>query len=292
MRPGDSNEITREYIDSILLKMKLIDSDLPSTEMKLFGKTFATPVMTAALSHLHKTRENGMVEAAIGAKEAGAVYWCGMGSREELSAICETGAEVIKIIKPMANEKDVYGEIEHAKKCGVLAMGMDIDHAYNKNGGYDEIEGIKMRPKTAAQLAEYVKAAERPFIIKGVLSVEDALKCAEIGVSGIVVSHHHGTMDFAVPPLMILPDIVEAVGGKMKIFVDCHMDTGMDVFKAMALGADGASLGRAIMEPLREKGAEGVKEYIEEATRKLKTVMARTGYHSLEEIDDSCIYRR
>ena len=63
-------------------------------------------------------------------------------------------------------------------------------------------------------------------------------------------------MNYAIPPLMILPKIVEVIGGRIPIFVDCGVESGMDVFKALALGADAVCVGRALMDPLKE-GAEG-----------------------------------
>lgn len=289
---GDSNLITRNYMDSILLKMCHINGRLPSTQFHLFGETFDTPVMTAALSHLNNTRENGMAQMALGAKEAGAVYWCGMGEKEELEAITATGARTIKIIKPHADNDIIYDKLEHAHKCGVMAVGMDIDHSFNGRGQYDNVMGLPMRPKTVDELKEFVRASSVPFIIKGVLSERDAEKCLEIGAGAIVVSHHHGIMDYAVPPLKILPDIVHVIDGRIPVFVDCGIESGMDAFKALALGAAAVCAGRTLMGPLKEQGADGVKEAIGEMTAQLAGVMARTGFGSLEEIDDSCIFQR
>lgn len=287
----DSNQITRDYIDSLLLKMSHIDGRLPSTEMTLFGETFQTPVMTAALSHLDKTRKNGMVEMAVGARDAGAVYWCGMGEKEELEAITATGARTVKIIKPHADNSVIFDKLEHARKCGVLAAGMDIDHAFRGDGSYDQVMGLPMRPKSKEELREFVQAAGVPFIIKGVLSERDAEKCLEIGAGGILVSHHHGILDYAVPPLKILPEIVRIVDGRIPVFVDCGIASGMDAFKALALGATAVCAGRMLMEPLKEQGAEGVERTLRRMTGELAGVMARTGYGCLEEIDDTCIVR-
>ena len=80
---GDSNRITREYFDSLLVEMRHIDSVLPSTTLSLYGKTFDTPVMMSALSHLKNEKQHGMVEMAKGAKYANAVNWAGMGGEAE-----------------------------------------------------------------------------------------------------------------------------------------------------------------------------------------------------------------
>lgn len=289
--PGDSNEITREYFDSILIKTRYIDSELPDMGVDIFGKHFRTPLCSAALSHMNSTHENGMTELAKGMKAAGGINFCGMESYEgELDDIMTAGADTIRMIKPHADNGDVVKRIEHAKKLGVFAMGMDIDHAYNGRGGYDVVEGLPMKPKSAAELKEFVKAAEGiPFVIKGVLSSEDAEKCMEIGASGIVVSHHHGIMPYSVPPAMVLPDIKKKVGSTLTVFADCGVNNGVDAFKLLTLGADAVCLGRLLMEPLGKSGAAGVTEKINEVTAELRSIMARTGYHFVKEIDDSCI---
>lgn len=288
-RPGNSDRITREYLDSLLLEMRHIDGRKPDTTFKLYGETFATPIMMAALSHLNHIHDHGMTEMARGAALAGAVNWAGMGEKEELEEITHTGARTIKIIKPYADNKMIFDRISHAEKCGVLAVGMDIDHAFNSMGEYDSVLGYDMAPKSFAEIKEFVKSTSLPFVVKGVLSSQDAYKCLEAGVQGIVVSHHHGIMDYAVPPLMALSEIVKTVSGQIPIFVDCGIASGMDVFKALALGATAASVGRAIMKPLGEKGAEGVKEKILEMNGELKGVMARTGCYDLAHMDASVV---
>ena len=296
MNAGDSTKFTRDYFDSLLVEMRHIDGVLPSTKLELYGETFSTPVMLAALSHLQRIHPEGLVEAARGIKAAGAVMWAGMGDEAELEAICATGARTIKIIKPYADNRDIVKKIEHAEKCGCLAVGMDIDHAFNKKGQYDVVHDLEMRPKSLAEIRELVKATKLPFIIKGILSEQDTYKCLDAGVEGIVVSHHHGHIDYALPPLRILPSIVRIVrtysGSKKQIpiFVDCSVDRGMDAFKALALGADAVSAGRVIMPPLGAEGAEGVRKTIAAMTEELAGVMAATGCHDIRHIDPSLVW--
>ncbi len=289
--PADSNEITRSYYDSILIKQRLIDSDLPDTSTNIFGRSFQTPICTAALSHMNRNCKNGMTELAKGAKKAGAVNFCGMEEYDgELDEIMTAKADTIRIIKPHANNDDVFKRIEHAKELGVFGLGMDIDHAFNAHGGYDCVEGLPMKPKTQKELEGFVKAAgDIPFVIKGVLSVEDAVKCVEIGAKGIIVSHHHGIMPYAVPPVMILPEIKAAVKDRLTIFVDCNIDSGADVFKALCLGADAVCLGRALIEPLQKKSSEGVCDKIKAINDELSSLMARTNYHTISEMNSDCL---
>ena len=291
IRPGDSNQITREYFDSLLVDMRHLDGALPETGLELFGEQFRTPVMTAALSHLGNVRENGMVQMAEGARLAGAVSWAGMGDEKELEDITATGARTIKIIKPYVDNDYILQRIAHAEKCGVMAVGMDIDHAFSGKGKYDVVLGMEMRPKSLEEMKEFVKATKLPFVVKGVLSVKDAEKCLEAGVKGIVVSHHHGIIDYAVPPLMILPEIVRVVQKQIPVFVDCGIESGSDVFKALALGADAVCVGRALMGSLQVNGAEGVQEKIASLTEELAGIMARTGASDLSQIDPSVIWK-
>ena len=291
--PADSNEITRAAFDRILMKTRYISSELPDLSFRLWGRTFSTPIATAALSHLDGLRPHGTRELALGAKEANAINFMGMESREgELADVMEAGAATVRFIKPHAKDEDVLSRVAEAKRLGVFAMGMDIDHAYNGSGGYDTVEGLPMKPKSAEQLKSYIDAAEGiPFVIKGVLSAFDAEKCMEIGASAIVVSHHHGIMPYSVPPILVLPEILSVTGGKIPVFLDCGIASGADVYKALALGADAVCVGRDLMPPLKEKGAAGVAERIRTLTGELAALMARTGFHTLDELDDSCLVR-
>ncbi|MBO7114056.1 MAG: alpha-hydroxy-acid oxidizing protein [Bacteroidaceae bacterium] len=283
--------ITRDYFDSLLLETRYVDAVIPTTEFTLFGETFQTPIMTAALSHLDNTAPDGMVTYAKGAVFAGAVHWVGMGSDEELERIVATGARTIKIIKPHADNREVLRKIEHAVKAGCFAVGMDIDHAFNSEGGYDSVFGLPMKAKSTEELVEFVSVAGVPFIVKGVLSPHDAERCVDAGCAGIVVSHHHGMMQYSVPPLMVLQDIISATGGSIPVFVDCGIESGMDAYKCLALGAKAVSVGRHLM-PLLKQGPEFVAQRINEMTAELAGVMARTGVSSLDSMDPTVIHKR
>ena len=178
-----AKEKTREYFDSLWLEQRLMDSGEPDTSIELYGKKFATPVMTAALSHLgkfHPDMPDGMVEYARGAAISSAVHWIGMGSDEEFARVTATGAQTIRIIKPYADEEEIFRRIRVAEEHGALAVGMDIDHMFDMKGNPDVCLGDVMAVKSSADLKRYIEATKLPFIIKGVLSVQDAVRCAEM----------------------------------------------------------------------------------------------------------------
>ena len=287
---SNPDTITRDYFDSLLLETRYIDSELPSTKMELFGEEFDTPIMTAALSHLHNPAD-GMAIYGKGASLVNAVHWVGMGSDEELESIVATGARTVKVIKPHADNKEIFRKIEHAVKVGCLAVGMDTDHAFNSIGGYDDVFGLPMKSKSVEELTEFVQAAGVPFVVKGVLSPNDAEKCVKAGCAGIVVSHHHGMVQYSVPPLMVLPDIISAVGNQIPVFIDCGIVSGMDAYKCLALGAKAVSVGRHLM-PLLKDGPEAVGQRIYEMNAELAGIMARTGVKSLDDMDPTVIHRR
>ena len=288
---SNSDKITRDYFDSLLLESRYLDSDTPSTKYELFRRTFDTPIMTAALSHLGNTAPNGMIIYAEAAAKANAVHWVGMGEDKELEDIVATGAASIKIIKPHLDNKEVFRKIEHAVKTGCFAVGMDIDHSFKGDGTYDEVLGLNMKPKTTEELKDFVQAAGIPFIVKGVQSPKDAEKCLKAGCAGIVVSHHHGMMNYSVPPVYILPEILSAVGHQIPVFVDCGIESGMDAYKALALGASAVSVGRHLM-PLLKNGADAVADRILQMNSELSGVMARTGVKDLSQMDPTVIHHR
>ena len=284
-----SDHITRAYIDSLLVEVRHLDAVMPSTEMTLFGKTFSTPVATAALSHLSGSYPDGMAAMAKGAADTNALVFSGMGPRAELERMIATGASVIKIIKPYEDRELVLAKIRHAEEHGALAVGIDTDHAFDRRHGYDIIEGRAMYPLSSKELTDMVKATKLPFFIKGVLSRVEARKCLDCGVQGMVVSHHNGRLDYAVPPLMVLPEIAEECAGQAALFVDCGIQSGMDVFKALALGATGCCVGRPLMPPLKEQGSEGVRGVIESITADLRYTMAMTASPDIRHVDRSVI---
>lgn len=290
----DTNDITREYLDQILIEQRIIGSVLPEIHTEIFGMPFDSPVMTPAFSHMHKPGPDGdspMIAYAKAAKELNILNWVGMESNETMKEILETGANTVRIIKPFADHGIILDQIQFAEAHGAVAVGIDVDHVFGYDGKYDIVDGMEMGPVTVSDLAHYADATELPFVIKGILSVEDAKKACDAGADGIVVSHHHGRIPSGIAPLMVLPEICELMEGKnMTIFVDCHIDDGVDAFKALALGADAVSVGRGMMDGLTKEGKIGVVKKIQKMNEELITIMGYTGFSRISEIEDSVLW--
>ncbi len=292
--PADANVSTRRYLDSLQVEMRLINSVKPDLSVEIFGRTYRTPIMMPAFSHLNKTASDGrtpMTEYAAAAKELGALNWVGMESNETFAKIAAEGADTVRIIKPFLDQDRIFAEMEFARKCHAVAVGMDIDHIAGKDGEYDVVDGAPMGPVLSYDLAKYVKAAGLPFVVKGVLSVTDALMARDAGAAAIVVSHHHGRVPFGIPPISCLPSIRKALdGSNVAIFCDCSIDTGYNAYKALALGADAVAVGRGILMPLLKEGREGVVRKVDQMNRQLSEMCMYTGVHDMTSFDPTVLH--
>lgn len=292
--PSNPKKIVRDYYDSLWLEMRLIGATVPKLQKEIFGHTFDAPLMTAALSHLGVDRDgkSRMVAYALAAKEMNLLNWIGMCENDEFDAVMDTGAKTVRIVKPYADEKKIVHQLKHAQESGAVAVGMDIDHTFNNRGEIDVVFGEPMEPKNLSQLASYRNATALPFVIKGVLSVSDAKKCVDLGANALVVSHHGGRLKYAVPPAMLLQDIRNAVGPKVQVFSDCGISSGMDAYKALALGADAVSVGSHMVKPLRGEGTAGVVREFRKMEMELKEAMANTGVSDCSRFDPTVIHTK
>ena len=293
LNTGNSDTITRQYIDRLVIEMRLINSGLASTEAEIFGQKIDTPIMMGAIAGYEFFGDDSVVKEARCAAETNTVIWLNEHlTDDEIKACVDTGAKTAMVIKPYLELQrflDLAGKMED---FGCIAIASDIDHAYDKRtGGLDKgMNGGVFGPRSSEELQTIVKTLKVPFVPKGVLSVQDAVACEEAGVKHIIVSHHHNIMDCSVPPLMILPDIKKAVSDDMTVIVDCGIDTGADAFKALALGADFVCTARAIMKAMKNDCENGAAQVIRTNTAQLKNFLNRTGSPDIRHIDPSVIH--
>jgi 4-hydroxymandelate oxidase len=295
-RADDANIYTRSYLDRIRVEMRVIGSVKPSLTTRLFGREFSSPIMMPAFSHLNKALKGGrkpMEEYARAAASLGTLNFAGMEPDEEFAEIARANPVTVRIIKPFADHGIIRSQIDFARECGAIAVGIDIDHIAGKDGGYDVVDSFPMGPVTESDLRAYASTAGVPFVAKGVLSVSDALKAADAGCAAIVVSHHHGRIPFGIAPAQILPEICRVLaekGSKMAVLADCSVDTGYDAYKLMALGADAVCAGRSILRPLIKDGQKGVEEQIRKMNAQLSELMLYTGIPNTTSFDPSVLH--
>lgn len=138
-----------------------------------------------------------------------------------------------------------------------------------------------------------VEAWSGPFVIKGVMSIEDAKRAVDIGASAIMISNHGGRqLDCSPAPFDLLSDIVDAVGGKIEIICDGGIRRGTHVLKALALGANACSMGRPYLYGLAAAGQAGVEAVLSRFEAELKRNMMLMGINKLSQLDHSKIRRR
>ena len=277
----------------LCVNMDTICENRPAdTSFEVFGQKFALPVFAAPVGAmtLHYGDKyddltyNDLLVSACAA--AGIAAFTGDGTNPAVvegavKAITASHGHGVPTIKPW-NMELVRQKLELAGTADPFAVAMDIDAAglpFLKN----------MQPpagsKTVDELRQIAAWAKKPFILKGIMTVEGAKKAVKAGASGIVVSNHGGrVLDNCPATAEVLPAIADAVGKQVTIFVDGGIRSGMDVFKALALGADAVLIGRPFVTMVYGGGAEGVQVYVDKLKAELSDTMSMCGAHSLAEI--------
>ena len=298
---GSGTGFVRNYDkwQEVCVNMDTICENKPiDTSFELFGKTFALPVFAGPVGAmmLHYgdkyddlTYNNILVDACA---KAGILAFTGDGTNPAVmegaaDALKRSGGLGIPTVKPW-NVETIREKMVLVKPAEPLAVAMDIDAA-----GLPFLKNLQppAGSKTVDELREIAALAGKPFILKGVMTVKGAKKALEAGAAGIIVSNHGGrVLDSCPATAEVLPEIADAVGDKMKIFVDGGIRTGMDVFKALALGADAVLIARPFVTMVYGGGAEGVKVYVEKLKAELADTMAMCGAHSLSEITRDMVH--
>lgn len=289
-----------EKWQEICINMDTICEQKPvSTEIELFGKSFKYPVFAGPVGavKLHYGDKYTDLEyneiLVAGCNDSGIAAFTGDGTdpkvmEEAAKAIKRCGGMGIPTIKPW-DMNTIREKMELAKKSGAFAIAMDIDAA-----GLPFLQNLNppAGSKSVEELKEIVKMAEVPFILKGIMRPNAARKALEAGVQGIVVSNHGGrVLDQCPATAEVLPTIVEAVGRDMKILVDGGIRTGIDVFKALALGADAVLAARPFVTAVYGGAEEGVEALAEKFGAELIDTMKMCGAFSIEEISPEMIWK-
>ncbi|GAA6208526.1 alpha-hydroxy acid oxidase [Cognatishimia sp. WU-CL00825] len=131
-----------------------------------------------------------------------------------------------------------------------------------------------------------------PIILKGIMDVDDARIAAQMGIETIVVSNHGGRqLDGAASSISMLPEIADAVGDQMELMLDSGVRTGMDIFRARALGASGVLLGRAMVYALGAMGQPGIAKLLDILQKEMKTTMGLAGKTETASIGPEDVWR-
>lgn len=268
------------------------------TRFSFFGRELSAPIMVGPVGDVQRHYGSALTMDAYneivvaGAREAGTIAWTGDGVdpgiyRYACQCIDEVGGAGVAVCKPWS--ADVVAEkVALAREAGVAALAMDVDSA-----GLPFLKGAvpPAGPKSVEALAEIIGSCGMPFIVKGVMTPAAALAAREAGAAGIVVSNHGGrVLDGCPPTAYVLPEIVASIPDDLLVLVDGGIRSGLDVFRALAMGAHAVLVCRPFVVAAYGGGAAGVAAYHAQLTEELKDVMEMCGAATLADISGEMIY--
>lgn len=297
---GDTAIRNYQKWQEIRVNMDTLHENRPvDTSVELFGKKFKYPFFAGPVGavNMHYSDKyddlsynNVLVDAC---SKAGIAAFTGDGVNAKVmegatAAIAASNGMGVPTVKPW-NLDTIREKMELVKRSGAFAVAMDVDAAglpFLKN----------MTPpagsKTVDELKAIAEMAGVPFIVKGVMTRKAALKAKEAGAAAVIVSNHGGrVLDQCPATAEVLEEITEAVGGRIKVFVDGGIRSGTDIFKALAMGADGVLICRPFVTAVYGGGAEGVQCYIEKLGAELADTMAMCGAFTLGDISRDMLWR-
>jgi isopentenyl diphosphate isomerase/L-lactate dehydrogenase-like FMN-dependent dehydrogenase/biotin carboxylase len=294
----DNSKALREYT---ILPRYIRDQVNPNTNFHFLGKQFTVPIMAAPMTGATTNMNNAMDEFQYsstvlqGSLESGSIAWLGDGATPDkyiqmLSAIRKVEGMGILICKPRADEGMLRERFQEAQRQGIFALGMDID-AFNFKTMIQKNQQAPSR--NINDLKNIRKFTTLPFIVKGIMTEEDAELAIEIGADALVVSNHGGrVMDEMPGTARVLHKISERVARRVPVLVDGGIRSGMDVFKMIALGADAVLVGRPIAISAVGGEVPGVKFLYNQYTNELKNTMNITGAESLKNISKDMLLKK
>ena len=271
----------RLVLDRTTIRQRCIDAVPASTSCRVLGVELATPVVMSAMTMpIPAIADDGLFQVARGLKAAGSLMWTGTPLPKNLAELTATGVPLVANVKPLRDRAQMHQEIEAILEGGAAWLGLEIDSGQGTKV-QDREMGFDCTPFQQSEIEAIKKKSSIPVVCKGILSREDAQKCADSGADMIVLSNHGGhTLDYLPHPFQVMEEIVSAVGGQVEIMVDGGFRRGSDIFKGLAMGASLTGIGRPILLGLAADGEAGVTAVVQAITRELARVMTMAGVAS------------
>ncbi|CEN94199.1 alpha-hydroxy-acid oxidizing protein [Paraclostridium sordellii] len=300
---GSGNSFIDNFksLDRVKLNMRVIHNvKNPDTTIELFGRKMKAPIFAAPLTGTTlnmggKLTEREYITSVVDGCLKNDIYPM-VGDTavdefliENLRVLKEFDGNGIVFIKPWENS-DIKRKIKLAEESGAFAIGVDIDAC-----GLVTLSMHRktVEPKSVEAIKDLKASTKLPFILKGIMTKEDALMAVEAGVDAIVVSNHGGrVLDYTPGVCDVLEDIAKAVKGKLIVLADGGVRTGVDVVKMLGLGADGVLIGRPFVTASFGGLSEGVDMYVKKLINELESTMILTGCKDIKSIDDKVIFKR
>ena len=285
------------------------------TSVTLLGERQPHPILIAPMGRHKMFNPEGERATARGAASAHAPYVVANNANVTIEDIASErrGAPQWFQLYYWPNRREVEALIERAVAAGMTAVVLTVDaptggwspraareqhepspdvRNINMPGSpmartfyHPDFAGKVLYPATWRELEWLVKWSPVPVLTKGVLRADDAVRCADCGVRGIIVSNHGGRhLDTTVTTAAAIGEIAAAIGTKAEVYVDGGIRRGTDILKALALGARAVLVGRPVLWGLAVEGADGVAKVIEHLRVELVRAMQLSGTASLRDI--------
>ncbi len=296
---GSSFKDNVNDLKDIKLILKTIHNNKKvNTNINLFGLDLNTPIIPAPVAGSEYnmggalTEEDYVHSVVHGAIDSGTIAMLGDSAYPELYLTAakvakDSEGKAISIIKPRVDNNYIKKCFKLAEETNQLAVGIDIDSA----GHFTMAEkNAPVSPKSFNELKELKASTNLPFILKGIMSPDEAILAVELGADAIVVSNHGGRiLDDHPSTVSVLSSIAEKVKGRTTILVDGGIRSGMDVFKMLALGADAVLIGRPIIIAAFGGRRQGVSFIIDKFTKELEKSILLSGAKDIKSINKSMI---
>jgi isopentenyl diphosphate isomerase/L-lactate dehydrogenase-like FMN-dependent dehydrogenase len=312
---GAGDELTmrgnREAYDRVWIRRRVAnDVSRIDTALDLLGRPLPFPILLAPAGAKILLHPDGEAATAAAAQKTSTIYVTGAAPRTSVWWAATLGH---------ATKNEAQEFARKTEGAGASAICVSVDYPYtgardrnsrnhldlvhlNKGFEKDPTETPPVRPFRAGMIQPYTPnmtwdyldwlhgGSSLPVVVKGVVTREDAALAVSRGASAIVVSNHGGrTLDGSIPTLYALPEVVEAVEGRIPVLVDGGIRRGTDIVKALALGAKAILIGRPYLWGLAAFGQEGVERVVELLQAELRIAMGMGGVSSLAAIDKSMV---
>jgi 4-hydroxymandelate oxidase len=305
-------------------------SDLTRFDMtrSVFGARWPSPIYLSAVSAMRAFHAEGEIPVARAARTRAMQMMLSTGSSTAPESVAEArGAPLWQQLYPTDDWAVTTAVVRRAEKAGSTAIVLTLDshgtrnnetlkramQADNRNciachinnshdlwrraplfNGVDisRVTGLAPPDLTVAYLDRLRAQVKGKFIVKGIVTGEDAALAVEHGVDGVVVSNHGGRNEETLrAPVDCLAEVVAAVRGRVPVFVDGGIRRGTDIFKALALGATAVGIGRPQVWGLAAFGQPGVEAVIDIYGRELAAIMRQAGTPTIDDIDGGTLVR-
>ncbi len=266
-----------------------------SISTTVLGTEIALPVLLAPCGLNRLAHHDGELAVARAAAEAGTIQVLSSTTSTPLDEVAASTDAPKWFQLYCGNTPDITDDrISRAIDAGFRALAVTVDTPYLglRYKGLADLQAFatelaQLRVEGAfietpnldwAEIERIVSTHDIPVLLKGILHPGDAMLAADHGVAGVMVSNHGARqLDGSIPPALALPEIVEVVGDRLEVYVDGGIRSGVDVLRALALGARAVLIGRPYLWALAIDGAKGVRELLERFRVEIRNAMALAG---------------